>query len=56
MKVKCINNKNNSLCISVGKEYPVIEEREDLYFIFNDYNINGVFRKELFERVDNDEK
>lgn len=51
MKVRCINNKNNSLCITIGKEYLVVEERGDLYFIFNDYNVNGVFKKELFEIV-----
>ncbi|MGL5379411.1 hypothetical protein [Clostridium sp.] len=50
MIIKCIDNK---LCstLSLGKEYPVIEEGPNYYVIFDDSSSEITTKKERFEVV-----
>lgn len=50
MIIKCIDNK---LCstLSLGKEYPVIEEGPNYYVIFDDLSSEITTKKERFEVV-----
>ena len=51
MKVKCIDNKNNTDCLTNGKIYDVISETRNLYYILDDkININN-FSKYRFIKV-----
>ena len=45
MKVKCIDNKNNSDCLTIGKIYKVVDEYESCYKILDDDNSLNDFNK-----------
>lgn len=52
--IKCINSKSYS--ITVGNEYKVLDETEDLYLIKNDNNNIVKYGKSLFEQVNSVEE
>ena len=51
MKVKCIDNKNNTGCLTIGKIYTVEDESNTFYKIIDDENDITIFNKYRFIKV-----
>lgn len=52
MKVRCIDNKNNSSCLTIDKIYEV-EIENDYYSLIDDRNRDAIYKKSRFEIVEN---
>ena len=52
MKVKCINNEFVRKSLTIDKIYPVIEEKEHHYEIFDNDNEKNTYKKTRFVAVD----
>lgn len=55
MRVRCINNGDGELWITISKEYDVLYEGVKVYKIINDKNIEDNYNKDRFEVVKEDE-
>ena len=55
MRVRCINNCDGKLWITISKEYDVLYEGVKVYNIINDKNIEDNYNKDRFEIVKDDE-
>ena len=51
MKVKCIDNVNNTGCLTIGKIYQVVDEGHSFYKILDDENDTTDFKKSRFIKV-----
>lgn len=56
MKVKCIDNANGILKLTIGKEYEVIKETGSEYDIINDIGYNMSYHKDRFEVIEEDKQ
>ena len=52
MKVKCIDNKNNTSSLTVEKIYTVIDESANHYTIIDDENYSSDFLKRRFKVIE----
>lgn len=48
MKVRCLDNEGGYLSLTVGKEYEVLHQEDDKYFIVNDKGFFGHYEKFRF--------
>lgn len=55
MKVRCIDNKNNVLFLTVGKVYEVLEFGNEAYKIENDFYGKSYYSKKCFEVVEEED-
>lgn len=51
MKVKCIDNDDGYLSLTIGKKYDAIDDGDDCYRITNDKGDSHLYYKERFEEV-----
>lgn len=51
MKVKCIDNDDGYLSLTIGKKYDAIDDGDDCYRITNDKGRSHIYYKERFEEV-----
>jgi hypothetical protein len=49
MKIKCIDNKDGELYLTIDKTYNVIEDNKFNYKIINDNGYNNWYYKEYFK-------